>query len=243
MCYNYLDKEKMKEKNKRNEENARKIARLNNKDETILHAIEPIVEGIAKLFGSNCEVVLHSLADLQHSIIKIENGWITGRKVGFPLTDLGLKILKDVNSLESDITESYYTKTKDGKMLKSVTVLIRNAQGKPIGFLCINIDLSAPIFETLLSFLPTELTVNTPEHFVTNVYEMINDALDKVISEINKRESIPNSDKNKLIVFELYKKGIFNVKEAVDLIAQRIGVSRYTIYNYIREAKIKMKNA
>jgi len=233
----------MKERNKRNEENAGTMARLSNKDETILHAIEPIVGGIAELFGSNCEVVLHSLADLQHSVIKIENGYITGRKVGSPLTDLSLKILKGAHSLESDISKSYYTKTKDGKVLKSVTVLIRNAQGKPIGFLCINIDLSAPIFETLLNFLPTDLTVNTPEHFVRNVHDLINDALDGVITETNKGESIPNSDKNRLIVLEFYRRGMFDVKEAVDLVAQRIGVSRYTIYNYIREAKMKTRNA
>jgi predicted transcriptional regulator YheO len=233
----------MKERDKRNEEDSGTIARLSNKDEGILHAIEPIVEGIAKLFGSNCEVVLHSLGDLRHSVTKIKNGYISGRKVGSPLTDLGLKVLKGAHSLESDIIESYYTKTKDGKMLKSVTVLIRNAQGKSIGFLCININLSAPIFETLLNFLPTELTVNTPEHFVTNVHDLINDALDEVIAETNKGESIPNSDKNRLMVLELYRRGIFDVKEAVDLIAQRIRVSRYTIYNYIREAKMKMKNA
>jgi predicted transcriptional regulator YheO len=234
----------MKEGDKRNEGDSGTIARLSNKDEGILHAIEPIVEGIAELCGGNCEVVLHSLGDLEHSVTKIKNGYISGRKVGSPITDLGLKILKGgAHLLESDIIKSYYTKAKDGRMLKSVSIPIRNAQRKPIGFLCINIDLSAPIFETLRNFVPTELTVNTPEHFVTDVHDLIKDALDEVIAETNRGESIPNSDKNRLIVLELYKRGIFDVKEGVDLVAQRIRVSRYTIYNYIREAKMKMKNA
>ncbi len=231
----------MKGKNDFNMGDTGKFTGLTSNDELILHAIEPIVEGIARLFGRNCEVVLHSLVDLQHSIIKIENGFITGRKVGSPLTDLGLKILKDINSLENDITGSYYTKTKDGKILKSITILIRNDQRKPIGFLCINMDLSAPMFDTILNFLPTELPINAQEHFVTDIHDLINDTLDKVIAEISTREDVPNSEKNKLIVFELYKKGVFDVKEAVDLIAQRMGVSRYTVYNYIREAKVKSR--
>ena len=87
--------------------------------------MDPIVEGVAKLFGRNCEVVLHSLNDLQHSIIKIKNGEITGRKLGSPVTDLSIKILKEIN-FSGDNVSSYYTKTKDGKILKSVTIVIKN---------------------------------------------------------------------------------------------------------------------
>jgi len=51
---------------------------------------------------------------------------------------------------------------------------------------------------------------------------------------------LPPSEKNKLIIQELYKKGLFNVRGAIDLAAKEIGVSRYTVYNYIREAKVEI---
>lgn len=219
-------------------------SKLSIMDKQLLHAIEPIVEAIAKIFGNNCEVVLHSIEDLEHSVIKIENGHVTGREKGAPLTDFGIKMLEGANSLSSDVTETYYAKTKDGKTLKSVTVLIRNDKRKPIGFLCINVNLSVPLIDLLQNFLPSpRISVKTTEHFVSNTQELIDNTLSKAISKVNKEKGISNLEKNKFVVFELYSKGIFDIKNAVGIVAQEIGVSRYTVYNYIREAKVKLNKS
>ncbi len=221
-----------------------KAVELGREDKAILHAIEPIVEGIAKLFGSNCEVALHSLKDPGHSIIKIENGHVTGRKIGSSLTDFGIKVLEDENSLKSNVIGSYYTKTKDGRTLKSITVLIRNDKEKPIGFLCINVDLSVSLINLLQNLLPSPgITVKETKHFTTSVQELVEEVLDEAISKINKDKSIPNSKKNKLIAFELYNKGIFDIRGAVDIVAQKMGISRYSVYNYIREARVRLSLA
>lgn len=47
----------------------------------LLKSFSPLVDCIADLFGSYCEVVLHDLSDPEHSIIKIRIGHVTGRKV------------------------------------------------------------------------------------------------------------------------------------------------------------------
>lgn len=72
-----------------------RLLRFTKEDEQILQAVEPIVDGIAELFGSNCEVVLNSLKGISRSVVKIVNGHVTGRKVGAPLTDLGIQILEN----------------------------------------------------------------------------------------------------------------------------------------------------
>ena len=43
-----------------------------------------IAEGVAAQFGNNCEVVIHDVAAKHpdHSIVIIENGHVSGRKVG-----------------------------------------------------------------------------------------------------------------------------------------------------------------
>ena len=38
--------------------------------------------------------------------------------------------------------EPYLTKTTDGKLLKSSTIFIRNDEGKPVGILGINFDIT-----------------------------------------------------------------------------------------------------
>jgi len=216
--------------------------RLNQTDKTILHALETVAEGVAKIFGCNCEVVLHSLEDLSHSVVKIVNGHVTGRRVGSPLTDFGIEMLKKAESLEQDVIGSYYSKLDDGRSLKSVTMLIRNPKGKPIGFMCINIDLSAPLSDFLKEFLPIggELSREpVVEHFPLSMKDLIFRSLELVMTDVNKRRELSPSEKNKLTILGLYKRGIFNVRGAIDLVAKEIGVSRYTVYNYIRDTKLE----
>ena len=49
-----------------------------------LDMLKQIAAGLAAQFGDNCEVVVHDLARnvAESSIVHIENGHITGRKVG-----------------------------------------------------------------------------------------------------------------------------------------------------------------
>lgn len=54
-------------------------------DFDILKSYEAVVDGLAMLIGSHCEIVLHSLQDLKCSAIRIANGEHTGRKIGSPM--------------------------------------------------------------------------------------------------------------------------------------------------------------
>ena len=215
--------------------------RLNKQDNHIIHAVEPIIEGIAKLFGSNCEVVLHSLEDLSHSVVKIVNGHVTGRKVGAPLTDLGIELLNNADSLEKDVTDSYYVKQDDGRLLKSISIQIRNSEAKPIGFVCINVDLSSPLLNCMKeSLLPGDRpSKDVTEHFSLTVEELVNQSFETVMTRMGSQREMAPSEKNKAAVTELYNRGVFKVTGAIDIAAKIMGISRYTVYNYIREAKLE----
>lgn len=219
--------------------------KLSEEDKANFRNLETIVDGMAKVFGSNCEVVLHSLEDTSHSVVKIVNGKVTGRKVGSPLTDFLAEILKKADSLEKDAIGCYYNKLDDGRLLKSVSVLLRNTKGKPVGFLCVNIDLSAPLLDFVAGFMPAsrELSKDIIEHFPITLTDLVARTLEMVMADVNNWRGVSPSEKNKLIIQGLYKKGLFNVRGAIDLAAKEIGVSRYTVYNYIREAKVKIGEA
>ena len=103
-----------------------------------LRSYEAVVDGIASLIGPFCEIVLHSLEDLNTSAIKIANGENTGRQVGSPITDLALKMLRDIEGSERNFSRSYFTRAKGGVLMKSITVAIRNGENRVIGLLCIN---------------------------------------------------------------------------------------------------------
>ena len=218
--------------------------KLNARDKELLEAIKPIVDGIAKIVGTNCEVLLHSLGDISHSTIHIQNGNITGRMIGSPLTDLGIKVLKESYSKDQDVIGNYISKTKDGKTLKSVTVMIRNASRKPIGMLCININLNASLLSVLEDNLKDFNSNYTKyqETFSTSIEELLEASYQEARLLVEKMEPLNPKKKGEQIVLELYRKGIFSIKGVVDYIAPRLGVSRYTIYNYVREAKSKTRH-
>jgi predicted transcriptional regulator YheO len=213
------------------------------KDKQVLDSIKPIVDGIAAFMGENCEVVLHSFESLECSVIHIANGHITGRGLGSPITDLGMKILQESADTSRDLTDCYYSKTTDGKTLRSITVMIRNSSGKPIGMICINLNMDAPLLSLINTLaIPQAESPESPENFVANLDELIKTTLRETIAAINGHSDIPNHEKNKIIVYELNKKGMFDIRGAIDIVARELSVSRYTIYNYIREHKSSQKS-
>ncbi|MDG2714042.1 transcriptional regulator, partial [Vibrio parahaemolyticus] len=173
--------------------------------------------------GPFCEIVLHSLEDLNTSAIKIANGENTGRQVGSPITDLALKMLKDIEGSERNFSRSYFTRAKGGVLMKSITVAIRNGENRVIGLLCINVNLDAPFSQVLQSFMPTQEAKEAASsvNFASDVEELVDQTVERTIEEINADKSVSNNTKNRQIVMELYDKGIFDIKDAINRVADR----------------------
>ncbi len=96
-------------------------------DRELLRSYDGLIDGLAELFGKHCEVVLHSLENLHESVIKIANGFNTGRNEGAPITDLALRMLKDIENTGQDYTQSYFARSRTGALMKSSTIAIRNS--------------------------------------------------------------------------------------------------------------------
>ncbi len=208
-------------------------------DLIILKSYEAVVDGIAGLIGPFCEIVLHSLENLDTSAIKIANGENTGRHVGSPITDMALKMLKDIEGSQRNFSRAYFTKAKGGVLMKSITIAIRNGNNRVIGLLCININLDAPFSDVLQSFMPTEEAIDAASsvNFASDVVELVDQTVEQSIEDINADKSVSNNTKNRQIVMELYDKGIFDIKDAINRVAERLNISKHTVYLYIRQRK------
>ena len=66
-------------------------------DRLILDSYAAMIEGLSTYLGSVYEISLHSLEDYNHSVVKIMNGYHSGRSAGAPLTDLALNMLKRIH--------------------------------------------------------------------------------------------------------------------------------------------------
>lgn len=215
--------------------NAKRV--FTDRDKQILESQYLVADTIAGMFGQGCEVVIHSLEDLGRSIVKIVHGEVTGRAVGSPITDLGLKVANKAFESSDNIIGPYFSMTKAGKPLKSTTMIIRNDEGAPIGFLCINFDLSLPIGQLCAEFSPSSETPPSGENFAPDVGELVAQAVADELEAISRITGVSPTEKNRRVVANLELRSIFDIKGAVELVAGELGVTKHTIYKYLRELR------
>lgn len=208
--------------------------RFSDEDHAILASYFPVIDGIAALIGEHCEIVLHSLEFLEHSAIYIVNGHNTKRKIGSPITD---RALKSLHHMQTDsVSKPYFTRAKGGVLMKSVTIAIRNGKQHVIGLICININLDVPTSQFLSHFIAPQET-NDSVNFASSVEDLVAQTIESTIDEIQSDRHIANNNKNRQIVTTLFEKGIFDIKDSINQVAERLDISRHTVYLYIRQIK------
>ena len=203
-------------------------------DAKLLELLEQIAKAIAAQFGSNCEVVLHELSgkSAYSSIVAIENGHVTGRKVGDGPSHVVLEQLGHEDDNAEDQL-GYLTRTKDGKILKSSSVYIRDETGKVTGILGINYDISMmQLFENSLhDFISADQQASRePERITLNVADLLDELVGKPVALMTK------DDKVKAIRY-LSNSGALLITKSGDKIAKHFGISKYTLYSYLDNSK------
>ncbi|MGB9678685.1 MAG: helix-turn-helix transcriptional regulator [Thermoanaerobacteraceae bacterium] len=209
------------------------------KTHTILKSVMPMVEVIAKAFGKNCEVALHDFSNPQNPIIAIANGHISGREIGSPLPEPILKAVKS-NNFENMI--NYKNKSSDGKILKSSVFYIKDENGKPLGCLTINIDISEFIMvKNTLSDI-CDVTDNSQDSssdaYEGNVNDVLENIVNTTLENYGKPVNFMTKEEKVNMVKMLDAKGTFLIRGAIDYVAKILCVSRYTIYNYLDEIRV-----
>ncbi len=212
---------------------------MNNERKGIFLNMEKMAAVLVETFGRNCEVAIHDFARLPHSLIYVA-GEVTKRKPGAPITDLVIKTLRREGNEAKNIC-NYKNTTKLGRILKSSTAFIRDSQNKTIGAFCINIDItdylnSINMIENLIQTSDTQNS-EIEETFASSLNEMIESLIGQVVRKVGKQPAVMTKDEKLELVELLEINGAFSVKGAVHQVATLLGVSKYTIYNYIKSVR------
>ena len=194
-----------------------------------LDELKQIAHGIAGQFGKNCEVVIHDISgkDLISSIAHIENGHVSGRKVGDGPSHV---VLEQMAKKKSDDHLGYLTRTPDGKVLKSSSVYIKDEDGKVCAIFSINFDISslAVIHEAMGDLiLPTDCEQREPERIPLNVADLLDDLIARADAMIGKPVAImTKEDKIRAIRF-LNEQGALLITRSGDKISKHFGLCFY----------------
>jgi len=209
-----------------------------------LKSMITVANGIAKTFGSNCEVVLHDLSHPKTSVIYVCNGHVTGRKVGEGIRDLVWDVLSSPDFEEDALVNYESTAIKD-KKVKSTTMVIRDENQKVIGALCINYDvtelMAASHFISNFTNLSTIAKDTSRKVEIKNadILDILNDIISRTILESGKDPRDMAKEEYMNILDYLDEKGVFLIKGAVEWVASKLHLSKFTIYAYLKEIRME----
>ncbi len=198
--------------------------------QTGLAAYVPICDAIALLFQPYAEVVLHELSS--QSVVHIA-GNFSKRELGEP------SLLDEIGFDPRETTIGPYEKVNwDGRRIKSVSAVL-TAQERPIGVLCINVDVSH--FHGVIDALNALVHVSGgaqrhPLLFKEDWHERINEFVQHWTRSRGLLVTALSRDQKRQLVADLSKEGAFGGRNAAAYISRILGLARATVYNYLNQA-------
>ena len=196
-----------------------------------------VAEILGEMFGPILEVIVHDLRKPEHSIIAIVNGHITGRSVGDGTSDLGvLRLRGEV----PDKIVGYENQSPSGEKLKSSTLAIRNPKGELLGSFSMNLQISyfdqySQFIHQLISTRTNAFTPHQEQFHLFTPRDEIKSACQQFRVEKGLLGKPLNKAQKKEAIIFLHNEGHLTKRGVVTIISEELGVSRTTIYRYLKD--------
>lgn len=195
--------------------------------------LDRTARGIAEMFGSTCETLVHDMGIPTHPILSIYNGHVSGREVGSTMDIMGIGLELDEQAATTDQVNLAAT-TPDGRQTKSSTFhMIGEDYNLALG---INFDYTSLVFANRIlvdlmsarSDLQSALWQEGDSRQLAGLFDQCVSTLGKPVDSLTKKDRIR-------VISLLDQKGAFSFRKSVPYVAQHLGVSRYTVYKYLSE--------
>ncbi len=194
--------------------------------------LDRAARGIAEMFGSSCETLVHDMGIPSHPILSIYNGHVSGRTVGSTMDILGTNRELDVEASTSDQVNLYAT-TPSGAQIKSSTFHLMG-EDYNLG-LGINFDYTSLVYANriLVDLMSAEADLKSA--LFQGGDNALGDLFEECLAAVGKPvDSLGKSGRLKLVAL-MEQKNAFSYRKSVPFVAKRLGVSRYTVYKYLDE--------
>ena len=201
-------------------------------DKEMFNNLCEIAKMISETFGYHCETVIHDCEHYENFIAAIYNGHVSGRKKGDCVYVTGDPVPEDAFA-NIDPGTNYMNcqvVTTGGKTIKSSTVYFKG-ENYHYG-LGINFDISsyAGMRDALDKLISTSTELAEELHSRQSINQILNESISQVgvpVEEMGKHDRMR-------VIRMLHERNVFQMQKAVPYVAERLKVSRYTVYNYLR---------
>lgn len=204
-----------------------------------LNTYVPICQAIAGLLHPHAEVVLHDLGT--GNIGLIVNPFSKRRAGDSSMTEIDVAI-----SLDTSVIGPYRKTNWDRRQLRSVTSVLRDLSGKPIGLLCVNLDITA--FEGAVEFIRNLIQFSPPAGGPSSLFksdwkETAGIVIDGYFRENNINEASMTKDDHLAVLSLLDDRGIFAIRNSVPHVAEMLQLSRATVYKVLKSVRERQSNS
>ncbi|ACR32062.1 helix-turn-helix transcriptional regulator [Burkholderia glumae] len=196
---------------------------------SLIEQVRTIAQGLGEMFAPFTEVVVHDLRTPENSIIAIHNN-LSGRAVGDPTTELGLARIAD--SDYPPLLTNYANRFADGRPAKSASIGIKDANGDYVAALCLNVDVT--LFRGIQGLL-NQFCQTGPDQLGETLdpanADAIRERIDRFAMTLATTPRSLKTEQRRELMQALRAEGYLEVRRAMEVIAQHLGVSRATVYN------------
>ena len=192
-----------------------------------------IAKMISETFGYHCETVIHDCEHYEDFIAAIYNGHVSGRKKGDCVYITGDPVPEDAFQ-NIDPGTNYMNcqvVTTGGKTIKSSTIYFKS-ETYHYG-LGINFDISQYVGmqDALDKLISTSTKLEEELYSRQSINQIINECIGSVGVPV---EKMGKYDRMRVIGM-LRERNVFQMQKAVPYVADRLKISRFTVYNYLKE--------
>lgn len=216
-------------------------------DQYRLDILKGVAEALAEVVKGDTEVIVHDLRNPETSIVKIVNGHISNRHEGQPIIagllgdqafDVAIKEISSDAPNSVHIVKGYKTHAQDGRTFESSSVILFDEDAAPCAALCVNVDPTAvnQIQRALDGLLKTPGfpssdvggSEGTVEELVSDIIDGALASFDAPVSRLSKQEKVE-------AVATMHERGLFMLRGSAELVAKKLGTTKFSIYNYLEE--------
>lgn len=200
--------------------------------------LDRMAQGIALIFGENCETIIHDFTDGTMTNVAIYNSSVSGRKIGsqYGILDGSLVDTSQIQKIGTDDVINQLVHLKNGRTIKSSTFFLTGEDY--IYALGINYEITVM---SQMEHILSSVTSCSGDlfHTMSGNEELAANPLKQLFTQALSQIAIPVSNMKKqdrfALVSLLKEQDYFRLQRSVPYVAKQLNVSKYTIYKYIKE--------
>ncbi len=210
---------------------------------SVAGGLAAVVRGLSAMLGSDYCIVLYSAAGgQQEQVLAVANGHLAGIVPGGRPIAADRSAIDNVRLHCADYVANYFSRTDAGRRLRSC-LMRAAAAGEPAGYLAVHYDLTqAEILKDMVAgMLDGNPAADPPAgEPKARLDDLIGEGLRRARQYLGKPLAFAGKQEKIQLVERLDHEGFFLLKGSIEALAQEMGNTKYTVYSYLRENRIRV---